>query len=236
MMDPYDHIEEYINGQLSEQDRIVFEELMAKDDALKNAVEHHDVAMNIVSSLIEDEVRGVLSEEGSSSSSSRKTIVRKISNSTKWSIAASFIIMMSIGLYFTNKNIESNQFAARYQETKKFLQLPENSTTRGEVSIGNKLEEGVNLFELRQWEESKIVFSSLLGDNQYNNDTIQFYLGHIHYRLQDFDKAVYHFKNISTNSELNTQSEIMLGLSYYVLGNKEKAKVILSSHPTISFD
>jgi len=62
-MDYYDQIEEYLNNALSEGDKIAFEIALTNDAKLKQAVDDHGVAMDVVGSILEGEVRKVIGEE-----------------------------------------------------------------------------------------------------------------------------------------------------------------------------
>ena len=62
-MDYYDLIEEYLKNNLSESDKVAFEQEMAADDQLRLAVENHDVAMEVVGSIFEGEIREVINNE-----------------------------------------------------------------------------------------------------------------------------------------------------------------------------
>jgi hypothetical protein len=62
-MDYFEQIEAYIDNSLSSSERLVFEEAMSRDEKLKQAVEDHSIAMDVVGSILEDEVRKVIEDE-----------------------------------------------------------------------------------------------------------------------------------------------------------------------------
>jgi len=63
-MDYYDQIEDYLNGRLAPTERSAFEAEMEEDDSLRQAAADHEVAMDVVGSILEGEVRKVIAEEG----------------------------------------------------------------------------------------------------------------------------------------------------------------------------
>lgn len=62
-MDYYDRIEAYLNKTLSEDENNAFEKAMENDPELRAAVENHDVAMDVVSAIIEGELREIIDIE-----------------------------------------------------------------------------------------------------------------------------------------------------------------------------
>ncbi|MFT4534014.1 MAG: hypothetical protein ACJA1A_003537 [Saprospiraceae bacterium] len=70
MIDYYDHIDDYVNGLLTGAELDAFEAAMVEDSGLADAVANHDVAMEVIGSLMEDEVRGVIGEVERESTSS----------------------------------------------------------------------------------------------------------------------------------------------------------------------
>jgi len=56
MIDPYDHIHDYLNGSLNKEQTAIFEVALKEDATLRAAIEHADVLTDVTDALIEEEV------------------------------------------------------------------------------------------------------------------------------------------------------------------------------------
>ena len=85
----------------------------------------------------------------------------------------------------------------------------------------------LNKLELNQLDEAKNLIESALSD-QPEHEYIQFIAGRIYYSLKEFDNAkLYFIKSLEQNQDRETQN--LLALSYYELGEYEKALNIFNS-------
>ena len=90
MKDFFEYIEDYLQGRLSQEDKLSFEKEMAQNNELKLAVENYDIMSMIGDALIEEEIEGhiakTLDEEQASSNNGR----------LKWLLL--FVILIAIAL------------------------------------------------------------------------------------------------------------------------------------------
>jgi len=228
-MDYFDRIEEYLNNALSESDKIAFEEAMEEDLKLKQAVEDHGVAMDVVGSILEGEVRKVIDNEQLTIDNSleergkldiakegtgNETKVKQM-NWMRWVAAASVVFVL--GWWGMNYNVRMEQ-DNRYAMVSKYVKRPTIDAFRGSDSVTNLYEEAIQFFNLNKYERAKPMFLELERDEQYEN-VARFCLGYICFREKEYKESVSYFKLSSEANFRIQESNQMLIHNYLVLKN-----------------
>lgn len=80
----------------------------------------------------------------------------------------------------------------------------------GRITMGNELEKGIELFELRKYAEAKEIFKSCMEDNPGSSTTI-FYLGRIYLVENNAEQAIASFERAIKLDETNSDYHLWLG-------------------------
>ncbi|MDF1698023.1 MAG: hypothetical protein P1U56_19405 [Saprospiraceae bacterium] len=230
-MDYYDQIEAYINGTLSYIERIAFEEAMKADPALQQAVKDHDVAMDIVGSILESEVRQVIDAEMSSGKGteddrisideegkSESVTVKRI-NWMRWAAAAAMVFVVGWwGVQQYQFNQLENDIYANYYESPKISVsrgLPSNPTQRDSIEYFfsvNDFYTSLDVLERANPTEEEIYITKFKVHN--------------YFKLKDYSKVISLLEN-KDPTELELRKVLIF--SYLLDGQKSKAKELFLS-------
>lgn len=185
MIDFYEHIEAYIEGTLSPDLVTQMKTAISKDNSLKQAVADYPIAKTLSESLIEHEVREILSET--------KTTDNEKGRSGAWIIAITLLAALAVSYYQWNRHnhqeIIHNRIMASYTP-------PVSEGTRSSTSVASEsnLKSAVQAFDLRQFDQSKEILEKLSP----KNDSIYYYLAHIALIENKIGKAKSYERKIST--------------------------------------
>lgn len=212
MTNPYDYIDDYINGQLSEEERIAFEALLSNDSDLRLAVDNHVVAMDIVGSLIEDEVRGVLAETESplnvTTEETQKNESKIIGiNWKKLIAAASVIAIIFVTGNLLLENRQEKIYATRYQEVIQQYDNEKYLSTRGSGEHGDNLKLAISSFNKNKWEEANNYFNLIESKENIDPNLLAYYKGHTYFHLHKFQESLIEIKKITKESIWYKRSE-----------------------------
>lgn len=230
-MDFYEHIEDYINGNLSEDDLAAFKEEMAHNVELQKAVENHGVVEDALALLIEEDVRGVIAgiNKAQGSKPDKIRALQKQGNSRQplYVIAASFLVVLAS--YLTLDTYIKSQYSHQAVLDQYYVPPSNPYATRTVGFEGPPLEEAMFLFDLRRFDESQTIFEKLLLNNSNQKDLsiIHFYLGNIAFIKNDIIRA----KEYLAQTEDIRRHEY-LGQIYYLEGNVLSLEQLNESQPS----
>lgn len=92
----------------------------------------------------------------------------------------------------------------------------------------NLYEQGLSLFNNRNYKEAITVFERLIASNDQNklSDNAQYWIGESHYMLGKYKEAVLDFEKVFsyTNANKKDHAQFKLGKCYSRLGDKKRAK------------
>ncbi len=92
---------------------------------------------------------------------------------------------------------------------------------------------GLQLYRKKQYRKAISIFESLL--NKYPNHKLapnfQYWIGECLFKLKDYNRAINYFRNVYlyTNSWKKDDAAIMIAISYYKMGDIEKARAEFKS-------
>lgn len=158
---PHPNTEKYLKNLLNPSEKIAFENLMKEHPQLAEDVSNEKLAMEAIDLLIANDLRTTLENTPREET---KVIPLKKSNFRKWSIAASFLVLIAAASYvFTSQqNLDSEQFALN-----NIVLVEEEITTRGEESsleIHPTREEFVQaqlLFQQGKYDDALMMYRSV---------------------------------------------------------------------------
>ncbi len=162
---PHPNTEKYLKNLLSPSEKIAFEKLMNEHPQLAEDVTNEKLALEAIDLLIADELRATLKN---TPREEPKLIPLKKSNFRKWSIAASFLILIAAASYvFTSQqDLDSEQFAHN-----NIVLVEEDIATRGDDSsleIHATRKEFVQaqlLFQQGKYQEALKLYQSVYDSN-----------------------------------------------------------------------
>ena len=209
----FDLIESYLMDKLSSKDRQEFEQRMESDATLKAEVEKHfDLHKSISNAdLIDFRKKVMLAEKNYNSSS--KSI-------SWWKIAASLVVLLGLGILFSI--LWDDKPAILFDDY--YRPYPVEDVFRGEAS--NSLEQAVDLYTNEDYENAIPAFKKL-KEKFPSNYQLTMYLGSCYLGINNPDKALNEFQQLTTIPAYQEHATWYLSLSYLSLGNKAKASSLL---------
>lgn len=216
-MDKVRQIENYLDGNLSKEELLLFEKQFQADEELRKEV---SLAKEVNETIKEDDV-AALRTKLKKLISPKKSINLK----TYLSIAASVALLLSA--IYTTKHIRINTPKALYNSfyntytadfTKRSAKSPQKNST----------EFGLLLYEKGEFEEAYHVFQNYLKEN-YTNQTIKFFAAVSAIETNRTDEAIKSLSEISTDEEslLKFNAKWYLALAYMKKEDLNEAKKLL---------
>ncbi|WP_405607685.1 tetratricopeptide repeat protein [Polaribacter sp. Asnod1-A03] len=145
---------------------------------------------------------------------------------TKWFIAASIAVIISLSSYFVfnNQSISNQELYATYFTPHRNIVVP---IVRSETKATNKITAFKN-YETGKYTEAIALFNQLTKNDSIDNNTLHFYKGNAYLQLNKPEKAILSFLKIS-DSDTNWQEERLwyLALASLKTDKKEDAKKYL---------
>ncbi|MBK7244399.1 MAG: hypothetical protein IPH98_11140 [Saprospiraceae bacterium] len=218
-MDYFDHIEDYLNHKLTDEERTAFELAMQMDETLASAVRDYPLAHTIVKSFIELEVRQQLE---SLSQEKAQSMGRKLFSISR--IAAIFII--AVGGFLLYKIFSLDRYSPE-EIYATLYEKPYSNFTRAEKDSLSSLDSALYYFEEEHWDDAKILLTRLLNVDSLVMKS-QYYLGHIAMANKDYAEAKIKFGHIVSlgYSQFHDPSLYQLMIIHLVERSKDKAKPI----------
>ena len=234
MIDYYDHIDDYVNGLLQGEELKAFVGAMAEDVELAAAVENHGVAMDVIGSLIEDEVREVIGEVESEEDLSSTAQVEGIDSgkgNVRWmrilrGVAAACVV--GIVGYWGIAQYQYNEL-----EKKIFNNIPilAVNSSKGETKLEQmdslafyyataQYEEAVNMIE-----KNRIITQQLSNQDKKNLNRIKIYS---HFYLNQYQEAIDHIELLDS---IGLDDKKMKYYSLVLLDRKSEAQALLKTFP-----
>ena len=229
MIDYYDQIDDYVNGLLQGEELVAFEAAIGADSELASAVENHDVAMGVIGSLIEEEVRGVIKEEDdeeenlSNISDQKDNYPKALHGNVRWIKVIRYVAAACVvgivgywGLSNLNNEIQV-QFTEVYSEPGWPSQRGDETNELTEIFVqyfgGNKNRAKSDLRSI------KLEDASL-------------WLAEIYLQEEKFDSVLMYVPTATTNDRLKRDRINYLKiLSLYYLNKHDEATIIFNSLP-----
>ncbi|TPN87694.1 tetratricopeptide repeat protein [Aquimarina algicola] len=237
-------IELYLDGSMSSEQRLVFEEKMSKNPQLQKDVVTYTEMYTIYNEndwnlqnttknqQITDYESFLMSEQGNAVAKSIKNAeemyfeTQSSSKTRQWlvyigSIAAIFIIGFFIATRL-NTGIDHN---ALYADYKNWENLP-SLTVRDTNTI---LAEGEQLFREQQYEEALALFTKFnANDTTKLNTQVLIYMGVTQLELSAYNDALQTFEELKNTNTLDApKANWFIALTYLKMNSTQKAKDVL---------
>lgn len=218
-MDKETLLVQYFEGTLTDAERALFAEKLESDAEFKAEFEFQ----KNVKAAIQLEERKKLKAKLKVLENQR-TPKKTKKYSVRWlSIAASFIVFISVGYWLFMSQNSNDSLYKNYYETFPNVEAP---VVRGSVSNDIK-SEAFYAYDSKQYDEALCLFSEIF--EQDKDDYALFYKGLSLMELERFPEAVTVFEGYQTkpNSAFNSYVKWYLALSYLKKNETVKSKVLI---------
>jgi hypothetical protein len=209
----------YFEGNLTEEEKEQFNELLFNDSEFKAEFEFHKKAKVAIALSERKKLKSLLNEIENSGK-------QKIKYKTWLSIAASVLIFLSIGYMFfwNNSSAKNDKLYAIYYETFPNIEAP---TTRGDNTLDIK-SEAFFAYDSKDYKKAKELFSEIYKAEK--TDYAIFYIGLSEMELNEHKKAIKTFSLFEGDANNNFYYYIKwyLSLCYLKENDIENAKKLLN--------
>lgn len=213
----FDWLDDYMEGRLSPQQQLDFEQVLKDDEKLRHAVENYTLLKQLSGSLIEDETRQMLKDL-----ENKKAVPNNTRRLSWWLAAAVFVGLvayMGKSVLFTTPNNEQLR-ADLYIK-------PQAEATRGAISDTLNLTRAIDLFDRNYLTESLPLLQV-----PATNDSLQTlsnrYLAHIYLRTEKLALADSLFSTLENTPLYHTEALYNHMLIALLLHKKEEARRIFN--------
>ena len=198
--DQYEQIEEYLNGQMSSDERQTFESAMAGDERLAQAFHLYSIIEKDMSDAEKyDEEMAALKRtlqsldenyraENYKTEKSRPTLVR-------WIVAAAACLILVIGIdFFLGRVKNPQQLAVGYTTT----ELTHISQTMG---TGGSMQKAIDAFNAGDYDRARPLLQVLAANDSSNTDALN-WLGRTWLLTKRYDEALLVFRQLANKKGL----------------------------------
>lgn len=242
-MNDLELIENYLNGQLSAEDKTRFEAALRTDSTVADALAFYVLARHTAKTDAREQRRAELD------ALRRRPDVQPVAElpsevpvrplwgaPMRWAAAASVVLLLGLGWYFLRDTIGSSGGAASGEMAvnaadayinKEFGQL---STTMGGSS--DSLRQGVGLYNDGKLKQAETIFEDVLTRQPDNENALK-YAGIVALRRGNYDQAISRFHRLSQRTDLvSNPGTFYEALAYLKRGrpvDKEQARKLLDA-------
>lgn len=237
-----DRIDAYVNGEMTEEERVVFEAALESNPELKENFELYreiDKSMMHLFSKETKELEGTLGHlkkkyikevplQGEQTP--KEGVVRQLEkpNYVRLFLALAAMFVMIMAAYFLlfqsitdHENMAKEYFSANYSEL---------SQTMGATE--DKIQNGIAAYNQKNYPRAKEYFYEALESSPNDSEAIK-YLGLTHLALKEYDEALLNFENLASIPNLYSNP----GMFYQALtlmmrnetGDLDRAKELLGN-------
>ncbi len=189
-------IENYVNGQLSAEDRAQFEATLRTDPALADALAFYVMSKRVAQAQAREQR---LREFDALRNKNARIGQRTTGTWILYAAAACIVFLLGLSWYFFSLSTEPAAVASQQVDayiTAQFSQLPTTMDARSD-----SLKIGVDLFNKGNLGEAATVFGGILAQHP-DNDTALKYAGIVSLRQGNYDKAIDQFDRLSQRTDL----------------------------------
>jgi len=200
MEELYNTIEKYLQGRLSKDERLEFEEKLQQDQQLKDDVEAFRLSKDIVEAGISDQLRADFAVWDKESTSTKSATIIPFRKRRKvLAIAASLVLLLSFSFLqwrSINANFNSNILAAQYHNS-------DLGITRSANNDNNELSAAITALQTKDYKQAIAKLQMINDTSSYYPDA-QFLLADAYYLNNELQKAT------ATLSPLLTSNNLLL--------------------------
>lgn len=210
-----DLIDKYLQNKLSKDEKLVFEELLEKNDSFKKEVQLYVDLKKAVEKEDDSNFRNLITEIESTAK-----IPKDKNSQLKWLVAASIIILLGLSYFLTLEKKVSTQelFVSYFEPYKNVIEpLQRNGDQKNEKAIA------FMAYDHEEYEKAVILFSKLYSST--NEPYYLFYKANALLKLERANEAIpLLLEHLKTKDTLTEKSYWYLAMAYLKLNDKASAK------------
>ena len=218
----FDRIEDFLDGDLNQEQLKEFEQNLLDDSDLQMELDLHQ---EIDEAIMETDIMDLRSKLEAIETPTNPSKKRKLKFLTKWNIAAASLALLiglgSLMYIFNDKSSYSNdQIFSNYYKPYNVVV----NTRSADATVDNILMSAVNSYESKDYRTALTLFKQIL-DKDSTNITSNFYSGISNIEINEYSKANKNFTRVikHKNNLFIEQSEWYLGFCYLMTNEKDKA-------------
>jgi tetratricopeptide (TPR) repeat protein len=211
-------IDDYLNGKLSDEEKKEIERQIVKDKVF--AKEFSFMLLSKKAAKQEADILRKKEFESLKSGIELQKGNNKFLNKRVYTWVAAASIALIAGFFLIFNNNESPERMAQNYIDKNLATLP--------VLMGNEedsLQKAINFYNKKAYTEASIIFEKL---SKHNAKAMEYY-GLNALQLNQYEKAITIFEQLSTNETYKNRAKLLLALSHFKKGENEKCYEILKS-------
>ena len=215
----FEHIEAYINGQLNDEDLVVFEDRLKNEDGFSSKIDNIKTVINGLETQALKEQLDEFHNELSNKQNQNITHQPKVRILNWKKIAVAAVLIIGLGSFWLFSGSSNERLYAEY-----FTPDPGLPTT---MSSNDNYEFYEAMVDYKQGDYKTAISKwKVLQKAKPNNDTLNYFIGVAHLANKNGDAAIYLLENAANNSSfpLINDAYYYLGLAYLKEGNVDKAK------------
>ncbi len=213
MKDYFDQIEDFLNGNLQGEKKLLFEQELKNDPKLRAAVDHFPLAQKIAAGLIELDTRETIQR------------LHKLSHTIKQRfqlVAAVFALVIALGVifrYFVQNQSDPEKLIAE-------LYFPPVANINRSTTVElNSLDSAVYYFDVKDFDKAFLLLSQ--QSDSTNSDKVIRYLAHTAFNQKKYTLAESHFQKLSSSPSYRLEAKYNLLLIAVLEGKKKNAEILL---------
>ncbi|MGQ1911732.1 hypothetical protein ACT3CE_18385 [Marinifilum sp. RC60d5] len=218
----FDRIEDFLDGELSDEQLKKFEKDLLTDIDLKEDLQLHK---EVDDAIMENDIMALRNKLEAIETPSGAKRKRKIKFLSKWNLAAASIVLFigigSLMFLLDNKNSYSNEkvYSSYYKPYNVVI-----NTRSSDIAVDNILVSALKSYESKDYRTALGLFQKIL-DKDSTNITSNFYSGISNLEINQYNKANRNFTRVlkHKNNLFIEQSEWYLGFCYLMTNERQKA-------------
>lgn len=235
-----DRIEQYESGTMPESGRLEFENELATNAELREALAVYRQGNEVIEQGIENQLRVQLEQwaaaDAGSNVSGGGRVVQMRNTWLRWAVAAGVAVLIGwLGMQWAGSRFSDQAlYAAHYEK-------PADTAFRSGATAENPLEPGFKALEKNELQIALAFFRSIPPENERFGEA-QYYLGHTALQLQQYQTAINAFQAVTAGQDFKLQekAEWNLLLTYMAAGRSADPDFVrllnrIAATPTHSF-
>lgn len=217
-----EEIENYFEGKLSPEDKLLFEaKLESSPELVAELKLYKQIRSVIVEKGTEDlKNKFVLADKELDNGGAVVIPINKKANYKILALVASVALVIGLSIFFLlNKKSDYSQLASKYYESEKGLPV--------EMGTSNKFDNLMNSYKSGNYKEAQRQLDELLKKDS-NNDTALYFNAVVNDELKNYQPAINNYARIPSSSNYFQKAQYRLVLTYLKTNEKNKAVEIIN--------
>ena len=215
-------IEDYLRGQLSDEEKLTLEERLRTDEELRNTLQQHQWILDGFAGLRLQRLQEYVSGLQTGPQSGSLIVWRRI-----WPFAV--LALIALLLYFLLDIYDSTTDSPTFQAlANQYYDSPAGLTARsGTTGFSQPMQSAMTAYEDGQWEVA--IENFRLATEPAELPTARYFLAHSLYQTERFEESIQMFMRCREDDQYRQQAEWHLALAQLQAGDVNAARDLLSA-------